>query len=88
MLKHLDEHYSLLVGTPTGLSLDLFSMSRDSFFTPSFAIWRGWLSQSPPSTTRLEKQWQDGEIYANRSLMVTLGATQILHFHLIGFTSF
>ena len=58
MLKYLDDHsimlvYSLLVGTPTGLSLDLFSTARDSCLTRTFGRRRGWLSQSPPSTIRV-----------------------------------
>ena len=58
MLKHLDDHsimlvYSLLVGTPTGFSLDLFSTARDNCLTPSFGRWRGRLSQCPPSTIRV-----------------------------------
>lgn len=41
--------YNLLLGTPTGASLDLFSTDRESCFTASFGRWRGRLSQSPPS---------------------------------------
>lgn len=47
------EVYSLLVGTPVGALRDLFSTIRESCLTASLGIWRGLLSQNPPSTGRM-----------------------------------
>jgi len=51
LISEIQMIYSLLVGRPTGLALDLFSTARESCFTASLGKWRGLLSHSPPSTT-------------------------------------
>lgn len=45
--------HSLLLGSPTGASLDFISTVRESFFTASFDIRRGLLNHNPPSSIRV-----------------------------------